>query len=123
MEQMKLSQKLFNRVAEYVASEYAFFGVKGWAFKEEADSDHVDLFQKLIGEDIGQQPAHNLGIFSQALKECEIVVRVWKASADSDAMHVKTSLRYTHISGGSNGCDLGLKFLLWNDGKITRSYE
>ena len=64
-----------------------------------------------------------LGIFSHALIDCTLIARIYLPEEKANTSLVTCNLNYSHIDGGSNGCDLGIEFKVSRDGRVIEIYK
>lgn len=103
----ELSEKQMKMLKEYLSIRLGMFGVRGYELKlnDEKSYTYKQFFEQEI-------ELKNLGIFGLALKKCKFVVQI---AYHDDETIAATSLSYTHLSDGQNGCDMSIKVRILTD--------
>lgn len=106
-----------TEVKKYLEARLATYGICSHKFEIDKQEKKTYLIQKISKK--------KLGIFSHALKNCELVVSIYNGEETSNGStyhKVYLKLNYDHIGGGSNGCDLDI-FLHCLNGKVYEEEE
>lgn len=121
VEKNDLTAKQKNAISNYLGKRLACYGVDSGLLTYEKSPRKVYSFT--ISQKLSQR---NIGIFRHALKTCHFFGRIWDEKPMSVTGHlhfVECGLQYEHINGGTNGCDMNIKFYVDSNGKITEKYQ
>ena len=114
--EIKLNEKQISSIKNYLAIRLNNFRVNSYDWEYE-DLGEVEYFRQKINP-------KGLGIFTHSLKECFIEIKSWVNTTETKTLRI--GLRYSHKSGGSNGCELDInlrvkKIIKWMEEIINRN--
>lgn len=118
MKEILANKKQIEAIKEYVTSRFAVYGIVG--YKLEIEETPRLTYGQRISQEI---ELNSLGIFKHALKKCTLNIEVWRRDKDSRTNICSVRLRYEHLSGGTNGCDIGCTLIADTDGNIVEKYK
>jgi len=114
--------KQIEAVKDYLEKRFGCYTIAG--YKLEINKTDRYTFQYQFKQTLGKSA---LGIFRHALKECLFVAKVWELDVQEDEVGhrhlIEIGLEYEHFGGGTNGCDLDIKFYVTSEGKIFEIYK
>lgn len=110
-----LNSKQRTGIEKYLESRFFQYGVKWFQFEYKETPEYT--FKALFSQKL---PLNGLGIFRHALSSCTFEAKVW-ISKDSLPL-ICCHLSYHHITGGSNGCDVGVNLFVNSEGEVVENY-
>jgi hypothetical protein len=117
----EFNEKQIEAVKDYLEKRFGCYGVAG--YKLEMKKTERLTYQYCFEQELEPR---GLGIFRHALEKCWLSVEVWEMDVEENEVGhrhlVCPGLHYQHVGGGTNGCDMNVKFYVSDDGRITEVY-